>query len=195
VRLHQPQPKLGAFQTVLEDLLKTDSQRPRRGRRTARRLYEGPRREGHAGAYDSVRRFVRHWKAEKRPSLAQAFVPLSFLPGAKYPFGWSCEVVVLGGVVQAVKAAHFRLCHSRRMFVAAFPRETREMVFEAQTQAFAFFGGAPLAGIYGNPRPIVTTVFAGKERESGRRLTESVPAFRPAGATRPNWLQANLSWP
>ena len=104
-------------------------------------------------------------------------------------------MVVLGGVVQAVKAAHFRLCHSRRMFVAAFPRETREMVFEAQTQAFAFFGGAPLAGIYGNPKPIVTTVFAGKERESGRRLTESVPAFRPAGATRPNWLQANLSWP
>ena len=30
VRQHQPQPKLGAFQTVLEDWLKTDSQRPRR---------------------------------------------------------------------------------------------------------------------------------------------------------------------
>jgi len=78
---------------VLEDWLKTDSQRPRRERRTARRLFEGLQREGYAGAYDSVQRFVRHWKAEKRPSLTQAFVPLSFLPGAKYQFDWSHEVV------------------------------------------------------------------------------------------------------
>jgi len=100
---------------LLEDWLKTDSQRPRRERRTARRLYEGLQREGYAGAYDSVQRFVRHWKAEKRPSLTQAFVPLSFLPGAKYQFDWSHEVVVLGGVAQTVKVAHFRLCYSRRM--------------------------------------------------------------------------------
>jgi len=170
VRRHQSQPKLGAFQAVLEDRLKTDSQRPKRERRTAQRLYEGLQREGYAGAYDSVQRFVRHWKAEKRPSLTQAFVPLSFLPGAKYQFDWSHEVVVLGGVVQTVKVAHFRLCYSRKMFVRAFPRETQEMVFEAHDRAFAMFGGVPLAGIYDNPKPIVTTVFTGKEREFNRRF-------------------------
>lgn len=170
MRRHQPQPKLGAFQVVLEEWLKTDSQRPKRERRTAKRLFEGLQREGYAGAYDSVQRFVKHWKAERRPSLTQAFVPLSFLPGAKYQFDWSHEVVVLDGVVQTVKVAQFRLCYSRRMFVMAFPRETQEMVFEAHNQAFAGFGGVPLAGIYDNPKSIVTTIFAGKERAFNRRF-------------------------
>ena len=178
VRQHQPQPKLGAFQTVLEDWLKTDSQRPRRERRTAQRLYEGLQREGYTGAYDSVQRFVKHWKAERRPSLTQAFVPLSFLPGAKYQFDWSHEVVVLGGVVQTIKVAHFRLCYSRRMFVAAFPRETQEMIFEAHNRAFTGFGGVPLAGIYDNPKPIVTTVFTGKEREFNRRFLALMNHYR-----------------
>lgn len=170
VRQHQPQPKLGAFQALLEDWLRTDSQRPRRERRTAKRLYAGLQREGYTGAYDSVQRFVKHWKAERRPSLTQAFVPLSFLPGAKYQFDWSHEMVVLGGVVQTVKVAHFRLCYSRRMFVVAFPRETQERVFEAHNRAFTGFGGVPLAGIYDNPKPIVTTVFTGKERAFNRRF-------------------------
>jgi hypothetical protein len=30
-----------------------------------------------------------------------------------------------------VKAAHVRLCHSRMLFVRAYPRETQEMVFDA----------------------------------------------------------------
>lgn len=169
-RQHQPQPKLGAFQSLLEEWLKNESQRPRRERRTAKRLYEGLQREGYDGAYDSVQRFVKAWKVDKRPSLTQAFVPLSFLPGAKYQFDWSHEVVELGGVVQTVKVAQFRLCYSRQMFVAAFPRETQEMVFEAHNQAFAFFGGVPLAGIYDNPKPIVTTLFRGKERAFNRRF-------------------------
>ena len=169
-RQHQPQPKLGAFQSLLEEWLKNESQRPRRERRTAQRLYEGLQREGYAGAYDSVQRFVKAWKGDRRPSLTQAFVPLSFLPGAKYQFDWSHEVMVLGGVVQTVKVAHFRLCYSRQMFVAAFPRETQEMIFEAHNRAFVFFGGVPLAGIYDNPKPIVTTVFTGKERAFNRRF-------------------------
>lgn len=170
VRRNQPQPKLGAVRELLEDWLRTDALRPRRERRTARRLYEGLQREGYAGAYDSVQRFVKRWKADRRPSLTQAFVPLSFLPGAKYQFDWSHEVVVLGGVAQTVKAAHFRLCYSRRMFVVAFPREMQEMVFEAHNRAFAGWGGVPLAGIYDNPKPIVTAIFAGKEREFNRRF-------------------------
>jgi transposase len=192
VRRHQPQPKLGAFQALLEEWLKIDSQRPRRERRTAQRLYEGLQCEGYAGAYDSVQRFVKRWKAERRPSLTQAFVPLSFEPGAKYQFDWSHEGVVLAGVAQTVKVAHFRLCYSRRMFVMAFPRETQEMIFEAHNRAFAAFGGVPLAGIYDNPKPIVTTVFSGKEREFNRRfwalmnhyLVNSSPVRPPRGGKK-----------
>ena len=69
-------------------------------------------------------------------------MPLTFAPGEAYQFDWSHEVVVLNGVTMTVKAAHMRLCHSRMLFVRAYPRETQEMVFDAHNRAFAFFKGA-----------------------------------------------------
>ena len=54
-------------------------------------------------------------------------------------FDWSHEVVLLSGVTVIVKAAHVRLCHSRMLFVRAYPRETQEMVFDAHDRAFALF--------------------------------------------------------
>jgi transposase len=51
-------------------------------------------------------------------------------------------------VTTTVKVARVRLCHSRMMFVRAYPRETQEMVFDAHGKAFAFFGGACTRGIY-----------------------------------------------
>ena len=44
--------------------------------------------------------------------------------GEAYQFEWSHEVVLLSGVTVIVKAAHVRLCHSRTLFVRAYPRET-----------------------------------------------------------------------
>jgi transposase len=38
-----------------------------------------------------------------------------------------------------VKVAHVRLCHSRMLFVRAYPRETQEMVFDVHDRAFALF--------------------------------------------------------
>jgi transposase len=46
-----------------------------------------------------------------------------------------------------VKVAHLRLCHSRMLFVRAYPRESQEMVFDAHDRAFAFFKGACTRGI------------------------------------------------
>ena len=66
-------------------------------------------------------------------------MPLSFAPGEAYQFDWSHEIVVMNGVTVTVKVAHMRLCHSRMMFVRAYPRETQEMVFDAHERAFAFF--------------------------------------------------------
>jgi transposase len=68
-------------------------------------------------------------------------VPLSFAPGEAYQLDWSHEIVVLDGVTTIVKVAHVRLCHSRMMFVRAYPRETQEMAFDAPERAFAFFKG------------------------------------------------------
>jgi transposase len=66
----------------------------------------------------------------------EAFVALSFAPGEAYQFDWSHEVVLINGVTVTVKVAHVRLCHSRMLFVRAYPRETQEMVFDAHNRAF-----------------------------------------------------------
>ncbi len=73
---------------------------------------------------------------------AEAYVPLSFAPGEAYQFDWSHEVVLINGTTVTVKVAHVRLCHSRMLFVRAYPRETQEMVFDAHNRAFPFFKGA-----------------------------------------------------
>ena len=74
-------------------------------------------------------------------------MPLFFAPGEAYQSDWSHEIVLINGVTVTVKVAHVRLCHSRMMFVRAYPRETQEMVFDAHDRAFAFFGGACTRGI------------------------------------------------
>ena len=104
------------------------------------------------------------------PPLTQAFVPLAFAPGEVCQFDWSQETVLLGGVVQTVKVAHFRLSFSRQMFVVAYPRETQEMVLDAHNRAFAFFGGVPRRMVYDNLKAVVDAIFVGKERRFNRRF-------------------------
>lgn len=88
-----------------------------------------------------MQRFVKHWKGKAPTPACDAYVPLSFPPGETCQFDWSHERVELGGVVQTVKLAHFRLAHSRQLFLAAYPRESQEMIFDAHNRAFHFLGG------------------------------------------------------
>ncbi|MFZ1874882.1 MAG: IS21 family transposase, partial [Chania sp.] len=172
-RQRQHKPQLGPFITRLEEWLEHDHRLPKNRRRSSRRLFEGLQNEGYHGAYDSVQRQVKAWKENRTTTtLTQAFVPLSFAPGDVGQFDWSYEHVVLGGVSQTIKLAHFRLAYSRQMFVIAYPRETQEMVLDAHVKAFAFFGGVPRKMIYDNLKTVVQTVFAGKSRRfNGRFLT------------------------
>ena len=71
-----------------------------------------------------------------------------------------------------VKAAHVRLCHSRMLFVRAYPRETQEMVFDAHDRAFALFKGTCGRGIYDNMKTAVETIFVGKGRLYNRRFLQ-----------------------
>src|SRR3546814_5574330 len=57
-------------------------------------------------------------------------------------------------------------------FVAAYPRETQEMVFDAHARAFAFFGGVCTRGIYDNMSTAVDAVFLGKDRRFNRRFLQ-----------------------
>jgi transposase len=103
---------------------------------------------------------------------ADAYVPLSFAPGEAFQFDWSHEVVLISGATVTVKVAQVRLCHSRMLFVRAYPRETKEMVFDAHDRAFAFFKGACTRGIYDNMKTAVETIFVGRERAYNRRFLQ-----------------------
>ena len=108
-----------------------------RRQNTLIRLFEELRGLGYDGGYDAVRRYAREWNKERGASTAAAYVPLIFAPGEAYQFDWSHEVVLLSGVKVIVKAAHVRLCRSRMLFVRVYPREKKEMVFDAHDRAFA----------------------------------------------------------
>jgi transposase len=168
----QPRPKLGRWTEVLDVLLAGNAAKPAREQLTLIRLFEDLRERGYDGGYDAVRRYARRWAKERGQATAAAYVPLSFAPGEAYQFDWSHEVVLLSGVTVIVKVAHVRLCHSRMMFVRAYPRESQEMVFDAHDRAFALFKGTCRRGIYDNMKTAVETVFVGKDRLYNRRFLQ-----------------------
>lgn len=172
-RAAQPLPKLEAYEDALLARLRADADLPKRERRTAMVLFEELQREGFAGGYDSVRRYVQKWRRRKAgEGTAPAFIPQLFDPGDAYQFDWSHEWVELGGVVVKVKVAHFRLCHSRMPYCVAYHRESLEMVLDAHVRAFAFFGGSCRRGIYDNLKTVVTKILQGKARVFHRRFLQ-----------------------
>jgi transposase len=168
----QPRPKLGPWTAALDRLLAANAKAPARERLTLIRVYEELRALGYEGGYDAARRYARRWGEQHASATAEAFVPLTFEPGEAYQFDWSHEIVVMDGVTTTVKVAHIRLCHSRMMFIRAYPRETQEMVFDAHERAFAFFRGACRRGLYDNMKTAVETVFVGKDRQYNRRFLQ-----------------------
>jgi transposase len=170
MRAVQPRPKLGAWHGDLDRMLSDNEARPARERLTLIRVFEELRGLGYEGSYDAVRRYAKKWRIERGAATAEAYVPLSFAPGEAYQFDWSHEVVLINGTTVTVKVAHLRLCHSRMLFVRAYPRETQEMVFDAHNRAFAFFKGTCTRGIYDNMKTAVDSVFIGKDRQYNRRF-------------------------
>jgi transposase len=178
-------PKLGPFVDTLTTLLKDDQPLPLKQRRTAQGLYEALQAEGYRGAYDSVRRFVKSWRAEHQGTPVDAYIPLVFEPGEAFQFDWSHEKIVIAGAMTDVKVAHIRLSHSRLFLTVAYLRESQEMVFDAHRRAFEFFGGVARRGIYDNMKTAVCRILRGKERDFNRRFEEMAShyLFEPVACT------------
>lgn len=180
----EEKPRLGPYVTELERLLEIDLKAPKRERRTAIMLFEELQRQGYQGAYDSVQRHVREWKADKN-AVTGVFIPLSFEPGEAFQFDWSEESLMLGGMPTKVKIAHCRLSHSRFPFCVAYLRESFEMVTDAHLKSFSFFGGVARRGIYDNMKTVVTKVLVGKGRDFNHRFIAMAShyLFEPVACT------------
>jgi transposase len=78
-------PKIGAFESRIEQILKDDLQMPRKQRHTAQRIFERLRDEhGYDGCYSAVKEAVRRMRA----TCQEVFVPLKHVPReAQVDFG------------------------------------------------------------------------------------------------------------
>ena len=171
-RAAQPLPRIGPWRDHLDAMLADNERKAVREQLTLIRIFEALRGLGYDGGYDAIRRYARSWRKERGAATAEAYVPLTWAPGEAYQFDWSHEIVVMNGVTATVKVAHVRLCHSRMLFVRAYPRETQEMVFDAHDRAFGFFRGTCTRGVYDNMKTAVETVFLGKDRKFNRRFAQ-----------------------
>jgi hypothetical protein len=141
--------KLASFVEALDKALKADGHRPRHEWRTARALHVELQALGYDGGYTRLTAYIRSWRGEQcKISATSAFVPLSFELGDAFQFDWSEEGLVIGGIYRRIQLAHLKLCASRAFWLAAYPTQGHEMLFDAHTRSFAALGGIPRRGVY-----------------------------------------------
>jgi transposase len=157
--------KLDPYAAELRQALDTDARRPRRDRRTLLVLFRQIKAQGYTGSYSRMTEHVKRWRAEAGTVTARsAYVPLHFEWGEAYQFDWSEEGIVIGGVYRRIRLAHMKLCASRAFWLAAYPGEGHEMLFDAHTRCLTGLGGVARRGIYDNMKTAVDKVGRGKER-------------------------------
>jgi transposase len=166
--------KLDAYAEQLSAWLKREAGRPRKQRRTIRKLHSDLVSLGYEGSYNRVAAYTRAWKEEcqrlQQTSGRGTFVPLAFAPGEAFQFDWSEEFANIGGVRVKLQVANFKLSYSRAFTQRAYPLQTHEMLFDAHNHAFRVLGGVPRRGIYDNMRTAVDKVGRGKERTVNARF-------------------------
>jgi len=158
--------KIDPHVSWLHQALALDAQRPRKERRTAKHLHAQLREQGYAGGYSQLTEAIRRWRTEGGSlTNRQAFVPLAFEWGEAFQFDWSEESLIIGGVHRKVQLAHMKLCASRAFWLAAYPSQGHEMLFDAHTRCLQGLGGVARRGIYDNMKTAVDRVPGrGKER-------------------------------
>lgn len=173
--------KLDLFAEKLKTWLAHEATRPRKQRRTGKRLYSDLVALGYKGSYGRVAAFIRTWRAEQRLALQTTgrgvFIPLRFQPGEAFQFDWGEDWAVVGGRRVKLQVAHTKLSYSRAFVLRAYPLQTHEMLFDALTEAFRMLGGVPRRGIFDNMKTAVDHVGRGKARQVNLRFSALVSHY------------------
>ena len=175
-RLSQPRarPRLDPVHELIEAMLATDEQAPRKQRHTAMQVYRRLRDEhGYAGSYSTVRRCV----AELREAPRDTLVPLDHLPGWRLECDFGHIQVDLPEGRQQVSVLVCDWSYSNAPFAMALPTERTEAVLAGMVAAFEFFGCVPREVWWDNPKTIATAIFAGRERRFHDRWLALASAY------------------
>jgi len=121
---------------------------------TAQRIYQDLTADGFAGAYDSVKRFVR----KLFPGTAGRVHRMECLPGeeAQVDFGLGAPIRLPGGKLKRTWVFRVVLSYSRKAYSETVLRQTTENFIRCLENAFRHLGGVPTAIVIDNLRAAVT---------------------------------------
>jgi transposase len=188
--------KLDPFKPVIDGMLRTDLDAPKKQRHTITRIYARLIDE-HAMsgiAYQTVRDYV----AERKPQIrveagrgpAQVFIPQTHRPGAEAEVDFGEVAVRLRGDPVQVWLFALRMSFSGKAVHRTFLSGGQEAFFEGHVHAFEVLGGVPFGKIrYDNLTAAVSRVlgFTRYREESDRWL-----AFRETYGIEPFYCQPGI---
>ena len=173
--------KLDPYADKLSAMLRVETGKSRKQKRTIKQLHADLILLGYQGSYNRVAAFARDWKAarqrEQQTTGRGTFVPLAFVAGEAFQFDWSEDWAIIAGERTKLQVAHIKLSYSRAFTLRAYLLQTHEMLFDAHNHAFRVLGGVPRRGIYDNMRTAVDKVGRGKQRQVNIRFSAMVSHF------------------
>jgi transposase len=169
-------PRLEPFRAVIDNMLRSDLEAPKKQRHTARRVLARLVDEHDATglSYSTVRDHIRKRRpqiaAEAGRPLELGFVPQTHPPAAEAEVDFHDLWVVLVGVKTKTALFTMRLSHSGRAAHRAFTTQGQEAFLEGHAYAFERLGGVPVDKIrYDNLNSAVKQVLFGRSRQENER--------------------------
>lgn len=147
----------------IERLLTENQTLPRKQRWIGHTIFRELQKDGYAGSEPTVRRHIAHHRKERRKWTA--FIPLDYEPGEVAEVDWGEAQVWLNGELITVQFLCFRLRWSHMPFVAAYPNQRQEAMFDGLQRAMTTLGGCPLRLTSDNMRQMVQKILEGKNRQ------------------------------
>ena len=157
----------------IEEWLKEDIIKPKKRRRTARRIYQLIKIESeYNGSYESIALAVKELKNKLKLNPAKVYIPLVFAPGEAFQFDWGEVTAYINNKLEKLYIAVVVLCHSRHFYARAYLSQKQEFMLDSHQKAFKFFGGICKRGIYDNMKTAVKQILKGRHRNVQERFAK-----------------------
>jgi transposase len=98
---------------------------------------------------------VRRWLRQHRPRPKEAYLTLSFEPGAAVQVDWADFGFALPGCPRRVSAFVMALCHSRYLYLEFCLSQSMASFLRRMENAVRFFGGTTHVDIFDNMKTVV----------------------------------------